>query len=130
MTFRQKTNISFSSAPEFYHAPYDVTPLPGGRSTRVAWQPPLIYRGVLRGYVLRAYHARNSSIHPVEMRFNEITVLNTTLTGLEPFTWYDVRVAAFTNGGTGESPGTRVRTLESGKLSLVLSSFQVQHCHM
>jgi hypothetical protein len=82
---------------------------------RVAWQPPQVYRGVLRGYIIRAYHGGNSSIDPVEMRFNEIRILNATLSGLEPYTWYDVRVAAFTNGGTGESPGTRVRTLESGK---------------
>ena len=75
---------------------------------------------MLRGYIIRAYHVGNSSIHPVEMRFNEITVLNATLSGLEPYTLYDVKVAAFTNGGTGESPGTRVRTLESGKLRISL----------
>ena len=50
------------------------------------------------------------------MRINEITVFNSTLSGLEPYTFYDVRVAAFTNGGTGESPGARTRTLESGTL--------------
>ena len=34
---------------------------------------------------------------------------------------YDVRVAAFTNGGTGESPATRTRSLESGKLRVPTS---------
>ena len=116
------TNIFSSQAPEFFRSPYDVRPLPGGRSTLVAWQPPLIYRGVLRGYILRAYNVRNSSAHPVEMRFNEITVLNITLSGLEPYTSYNIRVAAFTNGGIGESPGTRARTLESGKLIKVLNN--------
>ena len=49
------------------------------------------------------------------MVLNDVNVVNATLSGMEPFTWYDVRVAAFTNGGTGESPGVEVRTLESGK---------------
>lgn len=71
---------------------------------------------MLRGYILRAYPVWNSSIRPVEMGINEITIFNSTLSGLEPYTLYDVRVAAFTNGGTGESPGARTRTLESGTL--------------
>ncbi|XP_028396319.1 LOW QUALITY PROTEIN: usherin-like [Dendronephthya gigantea] len=104
---------SGEGAPEFYRPPSDVIPLNGGRSTRVTWQPPQVYRGVLRGYILRAYHVRNSSVRPVEMVLNDISVVNATLSGLEPYTWYDVRVAAFTNGGTGESPGKEVRTLES-----------------
>lgn len=103
-------------APEFFRAPYDVVPLRGGRSTWVAWEPPLIYRGILRGYIIRAYSVANSSIYPVEMRLNDISTLNATLTGLEPYTQYDVRVAAITKGGTGESPGIRVFSQESGNL--------------
>ena len=106
-------------APEFYRAPYDVTPLPGGRSMYVAWQPPQVYRGVLRGYIVRAYDDSNSSVSPVELKFNEMDIFNATLDGLQPYTTYDVRIAAFTDGGTGESPGTSVRTLESGKFQVL-----------
>ena len=70
----------------------------------------------MRGFIVRAYDLGNLSFGPVEKILNEISVLNTTLTGLRPFTFYDVRIAAFTNGGVGESPGVRILTMESSNV--------------
>lgn len=40
---------------------------------------------------------------------------NFTLTGLEPYTLYDVAVQAFTGAGGGEKSSVKVKTDESGE---------------
>lgn len=102
-------------APEYQKPPHNTTALDGGRSIFVSWSPPVIYNGILRGYVLQAYSVRNSSLSPVQKTINDPDVHDATFTGLDPYTLYDVRVVAFTNGGGSDSAGAMVTTLESGR---------------
>ena len=110
------TASCFSSAPTGIQAPIRVMPLLGGQTINVTWKPPQRPNGVLIEYKIVVFLVLHPERAPIETTVSDTSILNKIISGLSPFTDYEVRIRASTAGGTGEGPGTNVTTEESGTL--------------
>lgn len=91
-------------------------PLPGGKTVRVVWTPPGRPNGVISEYGILSYRVHPPQSTPDETVITDTSVLNTTITALQPYTTYEIRIQAFTVGGSAVGPGKNVTTQESGIL--------------
>ena len=116
---KQSGNVTVatrSAAPDSQPAPY-CTPLSGGRSIYVYWDPPAQPNGRLLFYDLYVRGAPFSDAgRTVAVNLNP-QARNYTVTGLRPYTLYEFRVRSYTSQvkGDTDSNWTRIRTLQSGK---------------
>ena len=109
------TQATRSAAPDSQPAPY-LTPLEGGQSIHVYWDPPAQPNGVIQFYDLfmrqspfnNAGATQATKLNPLQRNF--------TVTGLRPYTEYEFRVVSYTSQVKGDtsSTWTRTRTLENG----------------
>lgn len=108
------------TAPTGLQAPIQLIPLPGGTEVRVTWAPPARPNGVLTEYRILSYRVHPRQAVPAEKVVSDIGVLNTTVSGLQPYTIYEIKIQAFTAGGSSVGPGKNVTTEESGILNIWL----------
>uniref|UniRef100_T1JD50 Down syndrome cell adhesion molecule n=1 Tax=Strigamia maritima TaxID=126957 RepID=T1JD50_STRMM len=73
------------------------------QSIYITWQAPLStsFNGILRGYKVFFAKADDTTAEDGSLEFKSTTVVRTTLHGLEKYTNYSLRVAAFTKVGDG-----------------------------
>ena len=83
---------------------------------RVVWTPPERPNGVISEYRILSYRVHPPQSTPDESVITDISVLNATITALQPYTTYEIRIQAFTVGGNAVGPGKNVTTEESGIL--------------
>ena len=83
---------------------------------RVAWTPPERPNGVISEYRVLSYRVNPPQSTPDETVITDINVLNATITALQPYTTYEIRIQASTVGGSAVGPGKNVTTEESGIL--------------
>ena len=84
------------------------------RQTSIAWSPPAVSGGLLTKYQINALDATNSSILIVaEITATSLRAYN--ISGLEPYTFYNLSIVAFTSGGSVESAHVQTRTSPSRK---------------
>lgn len=112
------------TAPDSQPAP-DVIPLPGGKSFAVTWREPAEPNGMIFRYELhlRVFPALPGDGWSVEYSSSPSVnpgaenLRNTTVTGLKPFTLYELRVVTFTADVSGDTASnwTIQRTAEAGK---------------
>ena len=88
-----------------------VTPAITPTTILVTWDPPFpIYGDII------SYSVRYSFVDSDNLRINNITDLNITLSGLMEYTIYTIVVFAFTDKGRGElSEPIVIRTAEHSK---------------
>ena len=101
-------------APTGLQAPIQLIPLPGGTTVRVTWAPPQRPNGVLTEYRILSYRVHPPQAVPGETVVSDTSILNITISGLQPFTTYEIKIQAFTVGGSSVGPGNNVTTEESG----------------
>ena len=83
----------------------------------VSWSAPDKPNGVLTKYrVLASLNGSSDSVS--EATVDASSALRATLDGLTPFTVYDVRIEAFTVGGSALGEAATIKTEESGKESV------------
>lgn len=87
---------------------------------RVTWAPPARPNGVLTEYRILSYRVHPRQAVPAEKVVSDIGVLNTTVSGLQPYAIYEIKIQAFTAGGSSVGPGKNVTTEESGILNIWL----------
>ena len=107
-------------APAGLQAPIQLISLPGGTTVIVAWVPPQRPNGVLTEYRILSYRVHPPQAVPGETVVSDTTVLNTTISGLQPYTTYEIKIQAFTVGGSSVGPGGNVTTEESGILNWII----------
>ena len=115
------TEATRSAAPDSQPAPY-LTPLDGGQSIYVYWDPPAEPNGVIQFYDLfmrqspfnTAGATQATKLNPLQRNF--------TVTRLRPYTEYEFRVVSYTSPVRGDTSSTwaRTRTLENGTLNTPL----------
>ena len=69
--------------------------------------------GLLTKYHIRALNARNSTILIIR-EVTSTTLRTYNVSGLEPYTPYNMSIVAFTSGGSAESTHARIETSEAG----------------
>lgn len=109
-----------STAPTGLQAPIQLIPLPGGTEVIVTWAPPARPNGVLIEYRILSYRVHPTQAVPAEKVVSDTGVLNTTVSGLQPYSTYEIKIKAFTVGGSSVGPGRNVTTEESGSLNISL----------
>ena len=82
----------------------------------VTWALPERPNGVISKYKILSYRVHPPESAPIEAVITDTSVLNATISGLQPYTTYEIRIQAFTNGGNSVGPGKNVTTEESGIL--------------
>lgn len=82
----------------------------------VTWAPPERPNGVITEYRIVAYRVDPPRAAAEETVVTDTSILNATVSGLQPYTTYEIRIQASTVGGTSEGPGKNVTTEESGIL--------------
>ncbi|KAM8817678.1 usherin isoform 1-T1 [Rhynchonycteris naso] len=95
-----------AAAPDSVPAPTRVHSL-DGHSVEVTWDKPVVVRGVIEKYILKAYHAdgvaRPSHAPSTTSELVRTDTLTGVLTGLQPFTDYMLTLTACTLAGCMES---------------------------
>ena len=89
-------------------------PLPGGETVIVTWSLPERPNGVITEYRILSYRVNPPGTPAVETVITDTSVLNATISGLQPYTTYDIRIQASTVGGSSVGPAKNVTTEESG----------------
>ena len=104
-----------SAAPDSQPAPY-LTPLEGGQSIYVYWDPPAEPNGVVQFYDLFMRRSPSSDAGTTQGTKLNQAQRNFTVTGLRPYTDYDFRVVSYTSQVKGDTSSTwaSTRTLENG----------------
>uniref|UniRef100_A0A8D0L665 Usherin n=1 Tax=Sphenodon punctatus TaxID=8508 RepID=A0A8D0L665_SPHPU len=74
-----------------------------GYSIEVNWDKPVGVIGVIEKYILKAYEKDGPNVPIVSAEFSDTRTLTGMLTGLQPFTSYDVTLTACTLAGCTES---------------------------
>ena len=109
-----------AAAPTSQPAPY-TTPLSGGRSMYVFWDPPSQPNGEIQFYDV--FYRRSPFVGAGNTAAVKLDPQNRnyTVRGLEPYTEYDFRVVSYTAqvSGSTSSNWTRARTLAAGDYSLI-----------
>ena len=105
-----------TKAPSGLQAPVQLEPLPGGETVGVIWAPPERPNGVINEYRILAYRVDTPGATPDETVIVDTSVFNGTISGLQAYTIYEIRIQAFTVGGSSVGPGKNVTTEESGIL--------------
>lgn len=101
-------------APTGLQAPIQLTALPGGKTVTVTWASPERPNGVISEYRILSYRVHPPQSAPGETVIKDTGVLNATISGLQPYTTYEIRIQASTVGGSSVGPGKNVTTEESG----------------
>lgn len=104
-------NIYFS-APSGIGPPTTVLPLDDGRSVRVTWRRPDRPNGLIIYYHIIAQKRLDGT--EVVTKVTDTETLNSIITGLIPYTGYDIKIAAFTRGGNAIGPAVNTTTKEAG----------------
>ncbi|XP_078675414.1 usherin-like isoform X2 [Branchiostoma floridae x Branchiostoma belcheri] len=78
----------------------------------IRWQHPSGNSGVIQQYTLRAYNLDRPEYAPVDTNITDSELTQGNMTNLIPFTNYDLRLVASTEGGSTEGPGLRHRTVQ------------------
>ncbi|KAK3537246.1 hypothetical protein QTP70_004660 [Hemibagrus guttatus] len=73
-----------------------------GSSAEVSWEEPPEVRGVIERYVVKAYSRDSPLSPPISATFNAQWLMG-TLSGLAPFSSYNITLTACTQAGCGES---------------------------
>ena len=113
-------------APTGLQAPTQLVPLPGGTTVIVTWEPPQRPNGVLTEYRILSYRVHPPQAVPGETVVSDMNLLNTTITGLQPYTTNEIKIQAFTIGGSSIGPGKNVTTEESGILNKLFHRMNCQ----
>ncbi|KAF5890052.1 usherin isoform X1, partial [Clarias magur] len=92
---------SRETAPQSVPPPSRVASV-NGSSAEVSWEEPPEVRGVIERYVVKAYSRDSPLSPPISATFNAHWLMG-TLSGLSPFSSYNVTLAACTRAGCGES---------------------------
>lgn len=112
-------------APTGLQAPIQLTALPGGKTVTVTWASPERPNGVISEYRILSYRVHPPQSAPGETVIKDTGVLNATISGLQPYTTYEIRIQASTVGGSSVGPGKNVTTEESGIFQYLLNLFLV-----
>lgn len=81
---------------------------------RVIWVPPQRPNGVLTGYRVLSYRAQAPRALHGQSDLLGTDDLNATISGLQPYTTYEIKIQAFTVEGGNVGLGKNVTTEESG----------------
>ena len=81
---------------------------------RVIWVPPQRPNGVLTGYRVLSYRAQAPRALHGQSDLLGTDDLNATISGLQPYTTYEIKIQAFTIEGGNVGLGKNVTTEESG----------------
>ncbi|KAM9466939.1 usherin [Clarias gariepinus] len=92
---------SRETAPQSVLPPSRVASV-NGSSAEVSWEEPPEVRGVIERYVVKAYSRDSPLSPPISATFNAQWLMG-TLSGLSPFSSYNVTLTACTRAGCGES---------------------------
>ena len=82
----------------------------------VTWALPERSNGIILEYKILSYRVHPPQSAPDETVTTDTSVLNATISGLQPYTSYEIRIQAFTVWGNSVGPGKIVTTAESGIL--------------
>lgn len=93
----------------------------------MTWAPPQRPNGVLTEYRILSYRVHPPQAVPGETVVSDTSILNTTVSGLQPFTTYTMKIQAFTVGGSAVGPGKNVTTEESGIRDFFFSLLTVNY---
>ena len=87
----------------------------GAFSFSLAWQPPIQANGIIRMYRLQYKAVSNDPTSPSPVMTVTVhgTVSSTSISGLTPYTPYQVRVVAVNAAGSVDSPWTRTTTSQA-----------------
>lgn len=80
----------------------------------VSWSPPETPNGVLTQYRILANDTSRTNSSLVVTTVTDTGVLSQILSGLRPFTTYEIKIAASTIGGSKVGPGQGIKTKEAG----------------
>ena len=116
-------------APTGLQAPTQLVPLPGGTTVMVTWAPPQRPNGVLTEYRILSYRVHPLQVVPGETVVSDISILNTTISGLQPYTTYEIKIQAFTVGRSSIGPDKNVTTDESGILNELFHRMNCPNSH-
>ena len=81
---------------------------------RVIWVPPQRPNGVLTGYRVLSYRSQSPRAPHGQSDLLGTDDLNATISGLQPYTTYEIKIQAFTVEGSNVGLGKNVTTEESG----------------